>query len=72
MKLKDGQNYMSDYELKSNIELFTDIINKVINLYHKIQNKENIDKTIDEIKHNLKKNIAYIKYYMVQMEIILL
>ena len=72
MKLKDGQNYMSDYELKSNIELFTDIINKVINLYHKIQNKENIDKTIDEIKHNLKKNIAYIKYYMVQMEIFLL
>ena len=72
MKLKDGQNYMSDYELKSNIELFTDIINKVINLCHKIQNKENIDKTIDEIKHNLKKNIDYIKYYMVQMEIFLL
>ena len=64
MKLKDSENFISNYEIQSNNVSFNYTISNAINISKKIENNENIDKTFDSIMTNFKKNFTDIKNYM--------
>ncbi len=67
INLKDNDNFISNFDIKSNNVSFNYIIDKAINISNKIENKEFIDNSFNDIMISYKKNFSLTKNYIDQI-----
>ena len=68
MDIKSNGYFISDYDMRSNQESFSKILEKTTKICEELDNNENIDKVFDEIMINLKRNFTKILKYMDQQK----
>ena len=58
--IKDSGYFISNNDINSNNDSFYNIIDKSLNIFNKLCNNENIDKSFDQVMINFRKNCANI------------
>ena len=68
MDIKSNGYFISDYDMKSNQESFSKILEKAAKICEESDNNENIDKVFDGVMSNIKRNFTKILKYMDQQK----